>query len=249
MADGPLLVVNGVESRLQIVLGDREGLLWSHESTAPGRLMTRLAPALDWMFKAFDLSVADLGGIAAVRGPGSFTGVRLVLATVLGLSRGGSVPQAGLDYLPLLAAGPATLLHGELWVCTHARHDQVYLQGFTCPHAEPVHPARAVGLEEAASLLATRSLPFHLVGSGCRKNRDWLHSHGLGKALLPPAWDLPATTLLLACARGAAFSTSPVTPCYLRSSDAEENLPGIAAGRGLSEEEARCGLTDFELPG
>ncbi|MFW5792462.1 MAG: tRNA (adenosine(37)-N6)-threonylcarbamoyltransferase complex dimerization subunit type 1 TsaB, partial [Desulfohalobiaceae bacterium] len=120
MAEGPLLVVNGVESRLQIVLGDRDGLLWSHESIAPGRLMTRLAPALDWMFKTFDLSVADLGGIAAVRGPGSFTGVRLVLATVLGLSRGGAVPQAGLDYLPLLAAGPAGLLHGELWVCTHA---------------------------------------------------------------------------------------------------------------------------------
>lgn len=249
MAEGPILVVNGVESRLQIVLGDRDGLLWSHESTAPGKLMTRLAPALEWMFKALDLSVADLGGIAAVRGPGSFTGVRLVLATVLGLSRGGNIPQAGLDYLPLLAAGPAGLLHGELWVCTHARQGQVYLQGFTCPQAEPVHPPRAVGLEEAASMLAARSLPLHLVGSGCRNNQGWLHSHGLGQALLPPIWDHPATTLLLGSARGAAFTSTAVTPCYLRPSDAEENLPRIAAGRGLSEEEARCGLPDFQLPG
>ena len=53
---------------------------------------------------------ADLGGAVALRGPGSFTGLRIGLATILGFHQALGVPATALDTLQVLAAaasGPA----------------------------------------------------------------------------------------------------------------------------------------------
>jgi tRNA threonylcarbamoyladenosine biosynthesis protein TsaB len=62
---------------------------------------------------------ADLGGVAALQGPGSFTGLRIGLATVLGLHQALGMPATALPTLRALAAalpasvekpGPAVVL-------------------------------------------------------------------------------------------------------------------------------------------
>ena len=50
------------------------------------------------------VGVRDLGGIAVLRGPGSFTGLRIGLATVLGLHQALGVPATAIPSLPVLAA-------------------------------------------------------------------------------------------------------------------------------------------------
>jgi tRNA threonylcarbamoyl adenosine modification protein YeaZ len=47
---------------------------------------------------------ADLGGVVALRGPGSFTGLRVGLATALGLHQALGVPATALSTLLVLAA-------------------------------------------------------------------------------------------------------------------------------------------------
>jgi tRNA threonylcarbamoyl adenosine modification protein YeaZ len=79
---------------------------------------------------------ADIRAVACVRGPGSFTGLRLALATAAGLGRAVGALQAGIDHLPLLAANALSLL-GEsvptlshVWTVTHARRQLAHAQGF-----------------------------------------------------------------------------------------------------------------------
>ncbi len=50
------------------------------------------------------ITVRDLGGIAVLRGPGSFTGLRIGLATVLGLHQALGVPATALPSLQVMAA-------------------------------------------------------------------------------------------------------------------------------------------------
>ena len=50
------------------------------------------------------VELGALGGIAALQGPGSFTGLRIGLATVLGLHQASGVRATALPTLPILAA-------------------------------------------------------------------------------------------------------------------------------------------------
>lgn len=241
----PILVINGVETRLQVVLGCTEGIICSHEITAPGRIMPHLAPALDMMFKTSDIGLGDLRGIAAVRGPGSFTGVRLILATVLGLAKGKNLPTSGLDYLDILARLPSPLLSGELWVCTYARFQQVYLQGFSCPEGCSLDDVQAVTRESAVELIRGRKERVTLLGSGLRKDEGWWRAQLPKAALLSDEWDAPSTATLLAHALETPYDRCAIPPLYIRASDAEQNLAAIATARGLSESEARSHIPDF----
>ncbi|MFP5259317.1 MAG: tRNA (adenosine(37)-N6)-threonylcarbamoyltransferase complex dimerization subunit type 1 TsaB [Acidobacteriota bacterium] len=240
--NGPLLIVNGVTPRLGITLG-RPGAPSLHRSTVTsGSSAETLAPLIAELLAEAGCAPAELGGIACVRGPGSFTGIRVALATVLGLSRGCGVPMAGLDYLPLLAATAARLATGVVVAITYARTGQVYLQTFLAdgelmPMGEPV----ALTVAQAALRLAEAAAvgPLHLVGEGAARSRDAFLAAAPLATILGPETDEPHPEVVLAAAARARYSHAPLEPLYLRPCDAEENLADFAALRGLSAEEAQ----------
>ena len=232
-----ILAINGAESTLQIAIGHELTVLLTQEIYAPGQAMKYLAPILHRALDFLGLNFTDLKGLAYVRGPGSFTGLRLVLAHIFGLARGCDLPVAALDYLPLLALGPGPLLTGELWVVTHSRRNQVYAQGFDVPEVKAISEPEALSLTELAKLLGKRSEKIHLLGSGVRKNQSSLENKSW--EVLPAFWDKPLTNVLLAQSLKAKFTKTIVHPLYLRPSDAEENLANIAKNRGLPLEQAK----------
>lgn len=243
-ASGPILVLNGTEERLQIALGG-ETLLASRELHAPGQVMRRLAPAVEDMLHQAGLAVRDLAGLACARGPGSFTGLRLVLATAMGLALAADLPLAGLDSLPLLARDLAAVTPRPVRVLTHSRRGQVYVQSFQgadgsgAPTA--LEPLAVMTLEEAAQ--AVLAGPDCLaLGSGLRRNLPFFAEKLPAAWLAHAAWDCPRPETLLVAARQAAFARAPIAPLYLRASDAEDNLPQIAAARGLDLQEAEARL-------
>ncbi len=234
----PLLILCGAEGLLQIVLGHNDLVLHAEAIHCPGGSVTRLAPAIARILDAHGLQAKDLGGVAAVRGPGSFTGLRITLATVAGIGLGAGVSMAGLDLHPLLAAQVPWA--GRLWVATHARSHLVYAQPFAA--GQPCGPLTVRSHAEFRATLA--ETPSLAVGSGLRQ-LDIPST----TTPLPPLFDVPWPATLLAAAQTACFANTPPTPLYLRRSDAEENLPAIAAARGLSEAEARRHIPEFvDLP-
>ncbi|MGE4423259.1 MAG: tRNA (adenosine(37)-N6)-threonylcarbamoyltransferase complex dimerization subunit type 1 TsaB [Pseudodesulfovibrio sp.] len=240
------LVLSGPEERLQLALGqpgpDGPTLLASRQWTVPGQSVRFLVPGIKSVLDEFGLDTPALGRIACVRGPGSFTGLRLVLAAAEGLAAGLDLPLAGLDYLPLLASGPGPLLTGPLHVLTYARRGLVYLQSFRCPDLAEIAPLDSLSLEQAKARMADVGPEAHLMGTGLRKNPDFfaaLFEAEPGYVPLNAAFDNPAPELLLAAAHRTAFSDESIEPIYVRPSDAEANLDQIAAKRGLDPDEAR----------
>ncbi len=274
MSDSLLLVLNAAEGRLQFLLArlDGEGgpplLLAAQDWHAPSQGAELLTPALSHTLERLRLSPRQISRIACVRGPGSFTGLRLALSTAAGLSRATGAAQAGLDYLPLLAEQAARLYaptrflrERTLWVCTHARRNLVHVQGFS------VDETTAGESRDALSLAPPAVLPVQPEAEGAASLAPYIHEHGAGdpvfvgsgrtrnydavRELFPDAVQLPGTldhpspAALLHAAHHAMYSTSDIAPLYIRASDAEENLPRIAEKLGLDPREAEQRLQEL----
>ena len=238
----PVLALNCAEERAQVVLGSGQGLLFSEEILCPGQSIRHLPTAIERALKVHSLSVKDLAGIACVRGPGSFTGLRISHAAMFGLARPFGTPMAGLPYLEILSDQATPLVDGEIWILTYARKTQVYVKGFA--GGRPLRQVRPMPVSEARDLLVTRPGPLRLLGSGLRKNPDL---GGLpGTMPLPPEFDVPMPDALLRAALNATYRPELPAPLYLLKSDAEDNLESIASSRGIAAEQARQHIPDFE---
>ncbi len=248
------LALNAAEGRIQFTISRGETLLVAQEWHAPSNGVELLAPALQQAFKLAGLSLHDVSRIACVRGPGSFTGLRLALATAASLRRGiqavtgAPVLLAGINYLELLAADPSQLPYGALWTLTHARRDLVHAQGFRLSPDQPNRPVPftevfAADLPETARIMAGYSESSACaLGSGLTRNAAtfaglWKEA-GANITSLPARFDLASCAALADLANRAHYASEDIQPLYVRLSDAEEQLPAIAQRLGADPEES-----------
>lgn len=85
----------------------------------------QIMDVLESLFRDHHLSPADVRGIGVGTGPGSYTGVRVGIATAKGLARGWGVSLVGASTLAAIAFGQ--LAAGESAIITlDARRNQVY---------------------------------------------------------------------------------------------------------------------------
>jgi tRNA threonylcarbamoyladenosine biosynthesis protein TsaB len=165
-------------------------------------------------------AVAEAGGwdtiglIAAGVGPGSFTGVRIGIATAQGLAAGRGLPVAGVCTLDAIGAA---LGEGGLAVLD-ARRSEVFAALYAADGArlwEPFVSSPA----ELAQRLAELECPPSAAGSGAVRFRQELAVHGVEVAEdADPVHRVAARQI---CALAAAGTPGPLTPIYLRPPDAE----------------------------
>jgi len=158
--------------------------------------------AVDAVLGEAGIGVEDVSCIAVGRGPGSFTGLRIGLATALGLSEALAVRVVGVDTLGALQhAAPV----GAIAVID-ARRGEVFAQG------AGVAAASYTPVQLTAHLRGTV-----LVGDGALRYRELFAESGCSvpAADSPLHWPNPATM-----AEQAQSSPEPATALYLRAPDA-----------------------------
>lgn len=195
----------------------------------------RLLPALDRLLAVADLSPEQVDGYAISIGPGSFTGLRIGLATVKGLALATGKPLAAVPTLEALAA--------ILPFCPHpvcplldARKGEIYWALFALEEGEPVRL-----LEDAVCplevLLPKITRPTVFVGDGVAAYGDALRLRLRGRALFPPPGRAGASPAVVAARgrarllRGEAEDVDRLVPRYLRLAEAELKLRARREGR------------------
>lgn len=254
LSTGLELILNACEGCLQIGLTDDEKPLCFQEWFCQGKATEILAPALAEIFELARISPRSLRRIACVNGPGSATGVRLVLATAAAMRRVNGARVAALDYLQALATSAAIRLllpYGKkIYVLTHARRNLAHFQAFLSygPQipAQPIAEAELINPGEAKKRIEAG---YVILCGGALKMYAALFEAvltGEGPPNLPQALALPDLinpsfeALCLLARHGDYFARDP-EPKYI-SCDAIENLDDIAARRGEDGAKARQNL-------
>ena len=90
-----------------------------------------LLEAVDFLLKRAGWELKDLTLIASGIGPGSFTGIRIGVATGLGLAQSLGIPFVGVSGLDALARR-AAFVNGRIGVLLDARRGQFYYAEYEC---------------------------------------------------------------------------------------------------------------------
>ncbi|ACO32501.1 MULTISPECIES: tRNA (adenosine(37)-N6)-threonylcarbamoyltransferase complex dimerization subunit type 1 TsaB [Acidobacterium] len=94
----------GAEGSVALAEVDARALRLIEQRLLAGRSCAEmLMPAIRALLETHALAVKDLDAIVVVRGPGSFTGVRVGLSTAKGLAQAARLPVVGLSRLQVLA--------------------------------------------------------------------------------------------------------------------------------------------------
>lgn len=189
------------------------------ETIAPGVPRGRdLVPSVQRMLQDAGLGVGDLDGIACGVGPGSFTGIRIAVATVATLAWTAGRAVLGVGSLDGIAANAPESARAVL-VALDARRGRVFRGRFVREDAvlradgpyRNVDPADAIeGLPDDAFVL----------GDARAKHADTFERFA-GTADAPVRPDVIARIAADRFARGERLAPDRLRPLYLRLSDPE----------------------------
>ncbi|MBU2166371.1 MAG: tRNA (adenosine(37)-N6)-threonylcarbamoyltransferase complex dimerization subunit type 1 TsaB [Alphaproteobacteria bacterium] len=230
-----LLVLDTAQGLCTVALGQEGRVIASRSEPMTRGHQERLPVLVEAVLAEAGILASALEVVAATRGPGSFTGLRVGLAFAQGLAAATGARPVGLSSLDALAV-QAHLVEppspSPIAAVMDARRGQVYLalwgavdgSGETDPALSraPMQAAGAVTIEDATALLNTSSPEMRVIGSGAHlltpASSDAGHAEGPG----------PEALVHLTTIRAAQAAPTGLEPLYLRAPDATPptRLPG-----------------------
>lgn len=184
-----------------------------------------LLPVIENLLKLTDTNIDDIECFACSTGPGSFTGVRIGVATIKGLAYGKNKPCVSVSTLEALAYNLVGF-NGILCPVMNARRNQVYNALFKCENGiiTRLCPDRALSISELDAELESERLPIYLSGDGYG-----ITANGFTKTIIsyvPEKYRDQSAYSVALCAlkkmeNGESLTDAEIAPIYLRPSQAE----------------------------
>ena len=181
----------------------------------------KMLPMIEQMLTDVELTLSDIDVFACGIGPGSFTGVRIGVATVRGFAKTLDKQTVAVNSLEVLANN-VSCFNGTVFALLHARENECYMAVFE-NGKELVAPSVKT-LDEIAALAAGKTCMF--VGDGAVKNcKDFETSlpgvrFASGRSNVISAASLGEVAYRKALA-GELGGCENLVPLYLRKSQAE----------------------------
>jgi tRNA threonylcarbamoyladenosine biosynthesis protein TsaB len=243
-----VLAVETATSWQSVALLSGDRVLARCDQPAAGSHARLLLPAIDRLFSEAGLVPATLEGLVVSIGPGSFTGLRVGLSTVLGIR---TVTQLPLVVVPTLEGMAWNLRDAAMPVCPviNSRRSEVYWAMFRWrgrDHLERLVPEQ-VGAPDA--LGRQLSGPVVVFGEGWETEKAAITTHAAGGAIImeaaEPQMRPSAVSVglagLLRLSRGE-FAGVGIAPLYVQRPEAElkyEQSGGASAVARRQEKVAR----------
>lgn len=184
-----------------------------------------LLPALEQALKLADMKIDDIDIFACSTGPGSFTGVRIGVATIKGVAYGKGKPCVSVSTLEALAFNIKGY-DGILCPVMNARRSQVYnaLFKYESGVIKRLCPDRALSIEELDNELSNSEFPIYLSGDGydvTLKGFKKTQCNDVPQRLRMQSGYSVAMCALEKFKSGEFLGDTEITPIYLRPSQAE----------------------------
>jgi len=188
----------------------------------------RLLGSIDWLLREAEVTIDDVAAVAFGLGPGSFTGLRIGMATAKGLCHGAGKPLIGISSLDAIGCG----VESDELICVvlDARKQEVYSGFYRRGEDGMVKRCSkyAVGRPETVARATTG--PVVMAGDGVAAYEPvWQELLG-GRMREAMACNRYPSAAMLGLLASASLSSGDVldldlaTPLYVRSSDAELSL-------------------------
>ncbi|MGA1795714.1 MAG: tRNA (adenosine(37)-N6)-threonylcarbamoyltransferase complex dimerization subunit type 1 TsaB [bacterium] len=206
---------------------DNKGIVAEVNINSPSSHSERLLPGIDRIFRETGTMLKDCDGICVSIGPGSFTGLRIGLATAKGLAFAAGKPMAGVSSLETLALG-IPLARMPICPVIDARKGEVFACIFEWRGSELVSrtPEMVVSPE---ILMEKITEPTILVGNGLIPYGAFFRQGLKEKAVfLTPPFNFPRASVLAMrgmdrLSQGKGVGPEDLVPVYIRPSEAEIN--------------------------
>jgi tRNA threonylcarbamoyladenosine biosynthesis protein TsaB len=187
-------------------------------------LSKQLLNQIDFILRSAGMSIDDLDGLGVALGPGSFTGLRVGIATVKGLAVASDKPVAGFSSLAMLAMN---LPWSAYQVCPmlDARKNEIYASLYRCEGLPGIISEDCV--VSPADFLDNIGETTIFLGSGAVRYRELIESRLGDKAVFAPCYcnqpraSAGAMLAYQAFSRGETMSLALLNPSYIRPSEAE----------------------------
>lgn len=212
-----ILAFDTATTATTVALADGEAVLERRDDPPAGsrpRHTSRLLPLIAGLLEQADWTWGDLDRVAVGVGPGTFTGLRIGIATARGLARARGLELVGVSTLESLSLNPS----GEnVWAVLDARRGEVFAAAWK--QRRPLLDAAAFDPATLAERLSPDALA---IGDGAVAFRGVFERSG---ARIPDdGSDLHRVTAINHCRLGLLADPSDpdaVRPEYLRLPDAE----------------------------
>ena len=182
-----------------------------------------LIPMVEAALYSAGKTIGEMDAVAAVTGPGSFTGVRIGVATAKGLAHGAGIPCIPVNALEAMSLS-AGCFEGVVCPIQDARAGQVYGAAFR--NGERLTADKPMKLEEFIEIIFSLGKRFLFLGDGVPVHRERIREILGEKAFFAPPYHCylrPSAAGMIAMRSERKTDYLGLQATYLRPPNAQKN--------------------------